>query len=700
MDGPGSVVAIVLLLAIALAVNLHFRAAIAAASSTARPACRASRRRSRSSATPTRFRTSSRRPRPTRCSASATCTRRIGCGRWSSSAASATAACRKFSAPPRFRRIAFCAPSASDAPRAAAWAATPAWAQAADQRLRRRHQCLHLHPSRQPASSRVLAAAVRTRAVERTGRHRLGEDDGLGPERELFVRAAAPRSRSRGRRREDGAAAAALPCGRIEHPAETLHHGGHGHERWTRPGTGKGRVLRPRDNVSVALRVIAVRRRRLSGGNRGVAQLPARRGAKALGSNNWVVDGTLTASGKPLLANDPHLGTRLPSTWYLAHCQARRFRGHRRDASRRAGRGARPQPIHRLGRHQRGGRRRGSLPRTPRRERDAAPSSAARRNRHGRFRKRSSSKARADADRRPRHASRPARLRRDQRESTPVATACRSRRRSSRSRSAGRRSTPTTRRCSRSCRLNEARNWSQFTACAARLRRAVAEFRLRRRRRPHRLLRARPHPDRGARLSGDGSSGSSPRAGPATRSGPAGFRSTICRTSTIRRSTSSSRPTIGRRPRRIRITSGSSGRSRTGRSGSPTFSRRQAGELTPDDFAAIQADTISLHAKTLCRVLLAHAQPDAAPERQAVEMLRGSGTSTPRRQRGGSDLRGVVLSARAALVGDELGPLTPRTTRTRFSFITRFVLAHARPAETAPGATTSTTAGARPATTR
>ena len=41
--------------------------------------------------------------------------------------------------------------------------------------------------------------------------------------------------------------------------------------------------------------------------------------AEAIGSNNWVVDGTLTASGKPLLANDPHLGARLPSTWYLAH---------------------------------------------------------------------------------------------------------------------------------------------------------------------------------------------------------------------------------------------------------------------------------------------------------------------------------------------------------------------------------------------
>ena len=43
---------------------------------------------------------------------------------------------------------------------------------------------------------------------------------------------------------------------------------------------------------------------------------------ESLGSNNWVVDGTLTASGKPLLANDPHLGTRMPSTWYLVHISA------------------------------------------------------------------------------------------------------------------------------------------------------------------------------------------------------------------------------------------------------------------------------------------------------------------------------------------------------------------------------------------
>ncbi len=35
-----------------------------------------------------------------------------------------------------------------------------------------------------------------------------------------------------------------------------------------------------------------------------------------LGSNNWVIDGTKTTTGMPLLANDPHLGIKMPSIWY------------------------------------------------------------------------------------------------------------------------------------------------------------------------------------------------------------------------------------------------------------------------------------------------------------------------------------------------------------------------------------------------
>ena len=37
---------------------------------------------------------------------------------------------------------------------------------------------------------------------------------------------------------------------------------------------------------------------------------------KANGSNNWAVAGSKTATGKPILANDPHLGLNLPSLWY------------------------------------------------------------------------------------------------------------------------------------------------------------------------------------------------------------------------------------------------------------------------------------------------------------------------------------------------------------------------------------------------
>ena len=45
------------------------------------------------------------------------------------------------------------------------------------------------------------------------------------------------------------------------------------------------------------------------------ADLPA-------GSNSWAVSGAHTASGKPLLANDPHLGLTAPSVWFLAHLHA------------------------------------------------------------------------------------------------------------------------------------------------------------------------------------------------------------------------------------------------------------------------------------------------------------------------------------------------------------------------------------------
>ncbi len=39
-------------------------------------------------------------------------------------------------------------------------------------------------------------------------------------------------------------------------------------------------------------------------------------------SNNWVVDGTMTTTGAPILCNDPHLGQAAPSIWYECHLVA------------------------------------------------------------------------------------------------------------------------------------------------------------------------------------------------------------------------------------------------------------------------------------------------------------------------------------------------------------------------------------------
>jgi penicillin amidase len=45
-------------------------------------------------------------------------------------------------------------------------------------------------------------------------------------------------------------------------------------------------------------------------------------GKDGIGSNNWALNGKLTTSGKPLLANDPHLGLSAPAIWYVAHLEA------------------------------------------------------------------------------------------------------------------------------------------------------------------------------------------------------------------------------------------------------------------------------------------------------------------------------------------------------------------------------------------
>ena len=48
-------------------------------------------------------------------------------------------------------------------------------------------------------------------------------------------------------------------------------------------------------------------------------------GFEGIGSNSWAISGELTDTGKPYLANDPHLGSQMPSIWYEVglHCRTK-----------------------------------------------------------------------------------------------------------------------------------------------------------------------------------------------------------------------------------------------------------------------------------------------------------------------------------------------------------------------------------------
>lgn len=49
---------------------------------------------------------------------------------------------------------------------------------------------------------------------------------------------------------------------------------------------------------------------------------PVQGGQVSPGSNAWAVSGAHTASGKPIVANDPHLAYGIPCTWHLIHLKA------------------------------------------------------------------------------------------------------------------------------------------------------------------------------------------------------------------------------------------------------------------------------------------------------------------------------------------------------------------------------------------
>lgn len=62
----------------------------------------------------------------------------------------------------------------------------------------------------------------------------------------------------------------------------------------------------------------------LAGDSKKVAELPpiVDGAVEGAGSNNWVVAGSRSVTGKPMLANDPHLKLTAPSLWYFARIVA------------------------------------------------------------------------------------------------------------------------------------------------------------------------------------------------------------------------------------------------------------------------------------------------------------------------------------------------------------------------------------------
>ena len=281
---------------------------------------------------------------------------------------------------------------------------------------------------------------------------------------------------------------------------------------------------------------------------------------------------------------------------------------------------------------------------------------------------------------------------------TPSRRRRRSRRRSSRSRSAGPRSTPTTRTVAAFLKLNEARNWNEFTGGAARLRRAVAEFRLRRRRRPHRLLRAGPHSDSRVRRR----LAAGRRLDRRRRVDRLDAVRRAAASSTIRRSTSSSPPIIGPAPASIRYNLGLEWTEPYPRAADHRSAARDQRDVHAGRFRAHPGrHAVAAREDAAAAAAAACAAADA-PRSAGARPAARSGTST---RRGDSAAAAIFqawfLQLAPALAGDELGPAVTDTLRRAVLVRHALPRQHARrPNDVAVVRRRDDARSARPATTR
>ena len=387
---------------------------------------------------------------------------------------------------------------------------------------------------------------------------------------------------------------------------------------------------------------------------------------ESLGSNNWVVDGTLSATGKPLLANDPHLGTRLPSTWYLAHLSAGDFDvigatlpgtpavalGRNRSIAWGATNVA--ADVEDLYRERLDDSGKFAIFRGVREPLTIVPETIGvkggqpvrldvRITRHGPL---VSDAINANNAELP-QGSAPAPL-------PPLAL-----------RWTALDADDTT--LAAYLKMNEARNWSEFTA-------ALADFVVPSQNfvygdvdghigyyAPGRIP---------TRARGDGSLPSDGASGGDEWTGWIPFDKLphlydpaehLIVTANNNPAPSDYPYTLGvdwpEPYRATRI--------------SDLLGRRT--HLTSDDFAGIQADTVSLHARALLPLLMRHARPESAGHRQALDVLRRWDGDMRGASNAASIFEAWFLQLTATIAGDDLGPLVTASYAGRFSFVTRFL---------------------------
>ena len=226
-----------------------------------------------------------RRRRTTRSSARAGCTPRTGCSRWNTTGGAPTAAGPSGWARRAWRTIGCFRRFRLEASARLDWEHASADARAMLAGVCRRRQ--RLHREHEELGRRVRGRGRAARSLAAVGQHgRLqGAPPRHGPvEGQAVARAAAAPSRARpGRRPHPPARAASAPDRAAGEPC-TAARASTGSRRWSATSR-RWRSCR----------------------------------ATPQGSNNWALGGSRTASGKPLVAGDPHRALDVPNVYYQNH---------------------------------------------------------------------------------------------------------------------------------------------------------------------------------------------------------------------------------------------------------------------------------------------------------------------------------------------------------------------------------------------